>query len=96
MAVKERSKKTNMGGERRTLGNYISTKEIDDFKTDKGAYIRFLLRVGAFETMAEMAEDMGVTDGYIRQVKHRAIHGRSNSVSRTDYARRVLRLWNAG
>ena len=82
-----------MGGERRTLGNYISTKEIDDFKTDKGAYIRFLLRVGAFETMAEMAEDMGVTDGYIRQVKHRMIHKRIKLVHQSDYVKGVLQLW---
>ena len=66
-----------MGGKKRTVDNYISTKEINDFKTNKGAYIRFLLKIEAFETMVEMAEDMGVTDVYIRQVKHRAIHGRS-------------------
>ena len=78
------------------MDNRISTKEINNFKTDKGAYIRFLLRMEAFDSMAEMARDMGVTNGYIRQVKHRAIHGRSNPVPRTDYTRRVLRIWNAG
>lgn len=66
------------------MDNCISVKELNSFKTDKGAYIRFLLKIEAFETMAEMAEDMGVTDGYIRQVKHRAIHGRSKKVSGTD------------
>ena len=76
-----------------------ASADLDDLKTyttDKNAYILYLLRVGAFKTMSELAEDMGVSNGWIRQIKHRAIYKRSNTMLRSDYTRGVLRLWNTG
>ena len=71
----------------------ISIEELKTHINDQGAHIRYLLRVGAFKSMAEMAKDLGVTDGYIRQIKHRKIYPRSHKVSRVGYVKGVLQLW---
>ena len=57
----------------------ISAKELRSFMTDKKAYVLYLLRLGtgkrkAFKSMAEMARDLGVPSGYIRQIKNRNIN----------------------
>ena len=75
------------------MDNSISIKELKTHITDREAHIRYLLRVGAFKSMAAMAEDMGVTDGYIRQIKHRSIHKRSRGMHRPGYVKRILQLW---
>ena len=76
----------------------ISAKELRSFMTDKSSYILYLLRLGigeegAFKSMVEMAEDLGVSSGYIRQVKHRMIHKRTKLVHQPDYVKGVLQLW---
>ena len=76
----------------------ISARELKSHMTDRAAHIRYLLRLGigengAFKSMAEMARDLGVSDGFIRQIKHRKIHTRSYKVSRPNYVKGVLRLW---
>jgi len=87
------------------MENSISAAELKTHINDRAAHIRYLLRLGigkdeegkdgAFKSMAEMAKDLGVTDGYIRQIKHRGIHKRSTPMLGSDYTRGVLRLWNA-
>ena len=52
--------------------------------TDKRAYVLYLLRLGigkrkAFKSMAEMARDLGVPSGYIRQIKNRNINKKKES-----------------
>ena len=49
----------------------VTISELNEFKDNLSAYIRYLLRVGAFKTMADMARDLGVSDSYIRVIKHR-------------------------
>ena len=76
----------------------ISIEELETHATDKAAFVRYLLRLGigkngAFKSMAEMARDLGVSDGYIRQVKYRKIHTGSYKVHRDSYVEGVLRLW---
>ena len=76
----------------------ISAEELKTHITDRAAHIRYLLRLGigkngAFKSMAEMARDLGVSDGFIRQIKHRKIHTRSYKVSRPNYVKGVLQLW---
>ena len=76
----------------------ISARELKSHMTDRAAHIRYLLRLGigengAFKSMAEMARDLGVSDGYIRQVKHRKVYTRSYKVSRIGYVKGVLQLW---
>jgi hypothetical protein len=75
------------------MKNSISLDELKTHMHDKEAHIRYLLRIGAFKSMAAMARDLGVTDGYIRQIKHRKIHTRSYKVSRPNYVKGVLQLW---
>jgi len=54
-----------------TLMDSITISELNEFKDNLAAYIRYLLRVGAFKTMADMARDLGTTPEYVRLVKNR-------------------------
>ena len=54
-----------------TLMDSITISELNAFKDDLPAYIRYLLRVGAFKTMADMARDLGVKNERVRQAKYR-------------------------
>ena len=61
----------------------ISVKELKTHITDRAAHIRYLLRLGigkngAFKSMAEMANDLGVSNGYVRGIKYRATNRRAN------------------
>jgi len=49
----------------------VTISELNEFKDNLAAYIRYLLRVGAFKTMADMARDLGTTPEYVRLVKNR-------------------------
>ena len=76
----------------------ISARELKTHMTNRDAHIRYLLRLGigkngAFKSMSAMAKDMGVTSGYIRQIKHRSIHKRGEQVHRPNYVKGVLQLW---
>ena len=71
----------------------ISLEELKTHVNNRENHILYLLRINAFKSMAAMAADMGVTDGYIRQVKHRATYKRPGKVYRSGYAQRVLQLW---
>ena len=53
------------------MGNEITAAELNNFKSDTSGYISYLLRVDAFKTMADMARDLGVEQGRIRQIKNR-------------------------
>ena len=76
--------------------NSISIDELATHRDDKEAHVLYMLRVGAFKTMAAMAKDMGVGDEYIRQVKFRAVLKRPNSVQSIGYAERVQSVWCPG
>ena len=83
------------------MENSISLEGLKTHFTNKSAHILYLLRLGigedgAFKSMAEMAKDMGVTDGYIRQVKYRKIHIQPCEMYRAGYAERILQLWGVG
>ena len=78
------------------MDNSISMEELKTHMVDREAHILYLLRIKAFKSMAAMAEDMGVTDGYIRQVKHRGIHKRPERMHRPGYVKRILQLWGIG
>ena len=54
-----------------TLMDSVTISELNEFKDNLAAYIRYLLRVGAFKTMADMARDLGTTPEYVRLVKNR-------------------------
>ena len=73
----------------------ISLEELKTHVNNREAHILYLLRINAFKSMAAMAADMGVTDGYIRQVKYRAIYKQSYKVHRPNYVKGVLGLWGA-
>ena len=51
--------------------NSISLAELKTHASDREAHVLYLLRVGAFKSIAAMARDMGVDSGYIRQIKNR-------------------------
>ena len=83
------------------MENSISLKELKTHFVDQGAHILYLLRLGigkngVFKSMSEMSKDIGVTDGYIRQIKHRAIHKRSYKVHRANYVEGILQMWTKG
>ena len=46
-------------------------EELKSYENDFEAYVLYLLRIKAFKTMADMARDMGVKAGTIRQIKRR-------------------------
>ena len=58
----------------------ISLDELKTHRHDKEAHVLYLLRVGAFKSMAAMARDMGVENGYIRQIKNRTKNKRSKEM----------------
>ena len=62
------------------MENSISLDELKTHRHDKEAHVLYLLRVGAFKSMAAMARDMGVENGYIRQIKNRAKNKRSKEM----------------
>ena len=62
------------------MENSISAEELKTHIDDKEAHVLYLLRVGAFKSMAAMARDMGVESGYIRQIKNRAKNKRSEKM----------------
>ena len=74
----------------------ISLEELKTHVDNREAHILYLLRINAFKSMAAMAADMGVTDGYIRQVKYRKIHIQPCEMYRAGYAERILQLWGVG
>ena len=66
----------------------ISPREIKQMTYPE--YIEYLLRIGAFKTSAELAADMGVTNGYVRQIKNRATGKQSERVRISDGMQRVF------
>ena len=62
----------------------VTISELNEFKDNLSAYIRYLLRVGAFKTMADMARDLGVPDGNIRQLKRGRIAKEAREMSVAD------------
>jgi len=53
-------------------------------------YVEYLLRLGAFKTMSELARDMGVPNGYVRQIKNRATVRGSERVRVSNGVQRVF------
>lgn len=51
--------------------NSITVEQLQSMRYNKHAYIRYLLRVGAFKKMSDMARDLGVKAAWIRSIKHR-------------------------
>ena len=49
----------------------VTVDELKNLQKSIPAYIEYLLRLDVYDTMSEMARDLGVTDGYVRKVKHR-------------------------
>jgi len=78
------------------MENSIGLEELKTHRHDKEAHVLYLLRVGAFKSMAAMAKDMGVGDEYIRQIKFRALLKRPDPVQSVGYAKRVQSLWSPG
>ena len=74
----------------------ISLEELKTHRDDKEAHVLYMLRVGAFKSMAALARDLGVKNDYIRQVKFRKIINRPNSAKSVGYAKAVQRLWING
>ena len=63
----------------------ISLEEFKTHVNDREAHVLYLLRLGIgkkgiFKSMAAMARDMGVENGYIRQIKNRAKNKRSKKM----------------
>lgn len=54
--------------------NAITADELRTFRYDTSAYIRYLLRIGTYNKMADMARDLGVKNGRIRQIKYREVN----------------------
>ena len=44
-------------------------EKVKRFKQTQDEYIKYLLKIDAFETMAEMGRDLGISDSHIRYVK---------------------------
>ena len=56
----------------------VTVGEIKALAKSIPAYIRYLLRLDVYESMAEMANDLGVSNGYVRGIKYRATNRRAN------------------
>ena len=54
-----------------TLMDSITISELNAFKDDTAGYIRYLLRIDAYKVMADMSRDLGVSDSYVRVIKHK-------------------------
>ena len=78
------------------MENSISLEELKTHIDDREAHILYLLRVGAFKSMAAMARDMGVTDGWIRQIKHRRVYKQPSAMYCSNYVERMLQIWCPG
>ena len=49
----------------------VTISELNAFKDDTAGYIRYLLRIDAYKVMADMSRDLGVSDSYVRVIKHK-------------------------
>ena len=52
----------------------MTIADINALKDDLPSYIRYLLRLGAFETQADLARELGVTNERVRSIKFREAH----------------------
>ena len=51
---------------------HVTIDELKYFQRNLPAYVRYLLRIKAYKSQADMGRDLGVKDGTIRQIKRRA------------------------
>ena len=49
----------------------VTISELNEFRDDTAGYIRYLLRIDAYKVMADMSRDLGVSDSYVRVIKHK-------------------------
>ena len=52
----------------------VTVDELKKLQKSIPAYVKYLLRLDVYDTMSEMARDLGVSDGYVRKIRYRETH----------------------